>query len=133
MNNSGMPQLNPLSSDASEINSGASLSPLAEGSASAESSVELNPPSHAEQDEFKKPVMLSPEQNLQTQTKVPAAPRNGIEVVATRKGFYNQRRIKEGDEFKIRSEEEFGEWFKCKDAQFEKKRLEFVKNKKAKK
>lgn len=71
--------------------------------------------------------------DIQTQVSVRSAPNKGIEVVATRFGFYNQDRKREGDIFFIKSEDEFGEWMKCVDSEMEKKRIEFYKNKKAKK
>lgn len=55
----------------------------------------------------------------------------GIDVVATRKGFYNLQRLREGDVFKIKNFKEIGEWMKCLDPDLEKKRLEILKNKKA--
>lgn len=39
-----------------------------------------------------------------------AASSKPIEVIATRKGFYKQRRIAEGARFKIDSMEQFGTW-----------------------
>lgn len=55
--------------------------------------------------------------------------RRGIEVVALEKGFYNQNRIAEGNRFTIKSEEDFGTWFRCIDPVMEGKRLEAIKNK----
>ena len=77
-----------------------------------------------------KPELLNAKSDSKTEIKV-SAPKGGIPVVATRKGFYNQTRLKEGAEFKIKDESEFGDWFKCVDSQFEKMRLDFIKNKKA--
>jgi hypothetical protein len=57
----------------------------------------------------------------------------GIEVVATRKGFYNQRRISEGEKFIVKKKENLGEWMKCVDPALERERFNFFKNKKAKK
>lgn len=96
-------------------------------------SLTLDAPSH--EDAFQGPVIDTPENNLNNKSEVsiPLVPKKGIEVVALRKGFYNQMRWNEGDKFLIRSEKEFGEWFKCTDSYYEKKRLEFYKEKKAKK
>lgn len=80
-----------------------------------------------------KPQIANSEEKSNTTVNLPVVPKSGIEVVATRKGFYNQTRIKEGVEFKIKSEEDFGDWFKCKDPVFEKRRANFIKEKKAKK
>lgn len=97
-----------------------------------ESDSELNTPSHDEE-VFKKPEIVSPDQNSQTHVAIPLVSKKGIEVVAQRKGFYNQMRYREGDRFFIKNESEFGEWMKCVENVFEKKRIEFYKNKKAKK
>lgn len=59
--------------------------------------------------------------------------RKPIEVVATRRGFYDNQRKTEGESFTIKNFDEIGEWMKCVDSQLEKKRLEFFKQKKAKK
>jgi hypothetical protein len=98
----------------------------------AEDSGDNSPESDVNYDEFQKPVLQSPDMNIKTQVNVPLTPKRGIEVVAQRKGFYNQQRYKEGDKFLIKSEKEFGEWMKCIDPSFEKKRVEFLKAKKAK-
>jgi len=58
---------------------------------------------------------------------------SGIEVIADRKGFYNQSRIFKGEGFKVKSFEALGEWMICKDPVIEKKRKEFFKAKKARK
>lgn len=58
---------------------------------------------------------------------------SGIEVIATRKGFYNQTRVYEGQEFKVKDFDALGEWMKCIDPVVEKKRVQFFKDKKAKK
>ena len=92
-------------------------------------SKELDAPVHNDE----KPEFITPETTNKSEIKLPQAPtKKVIEVVATRKGFYNQNRIKEGEKFNLRSEAEFGEWFKCINPVLEKKRQEFLKNKKAK-
>ena len=55
-----------------------------------------------------------------------------IDVVALRKGFYNQHRLAEGDEFQVKKFEDLGEWMRCKDPVLEKKRVQFLKEKKEK-
>lgn len=114
-----MPEPNLDSSD-----SRSELSPFAEDSVvnAAESNV-LDTP---------RPSLANPDSDNASQRTI-IVPKKGIEVVAVRKGFYNLNRIKEGTKFFIKSEEQFGEWFKCVDPFFEKKRQEFVKAKKAKK
>lgn len=92
-----------------------------------ENKVELQAPVHEQ-----KPVIETPDTVNSSVAKV-SVPSKGIKVVATRKGFYNQTRMKEGEEFTIKSEEEFGEWFKCVDPKFEEKRQAFYKSKKVKK
>lgn len=66
-------------------------------------------------------------------SEVRSTPKKGIRVVATEKGFYNQLRREPGQEFNIKSEEDFGEWFYCIDPVAEAKRVEYVKSKKVKK
>ena len=122
-----MPSLD-KNSDALEINSGALSSPFAEDSASVESDVK-----EMYDNVEVKPAIENFDENLQTQVAIRSAPKKGIEVVATRNGFYNQSRYREGDSFLIKSEQEFGEWMKCVDPEMEKKRIEFYKNRKAKK
>jgi len=110
-----MPQMNPLQDSA--VNPAESLVP------------ELQAPIH---EEILKPVIKNAD-NEDSSKVVISVPKKGIEVVAMAKGFYNQNRYVEGDKFSIRSEQEFGEWMKCVDPAMEKRRIEFYKNKKAKK
>lgn len=102
----------------------------AEGSSQDDSS--LQPPSHEEVNHFEPPKYDSPEQSLSSEVDVPVVPKQGIEVVATRKGFYNQTRRVEGDEFFVKEFGELGDWMKCVDKHFEKKRVEAIKAKKQK-
>lgn len=97
----------------------------------ADSDVGLDTPSHNEED----PVSAAtPSIHVHaaapaTEVKVSLPPTKGIRVVATRKGFYNQMRYKDGDQFLIRSEADFGEWMKCLDPGMEAKRLKFYEQK----
>lgn len=92
-------------------------------------SEDLNVPGH----ELTKPHLDKAEEKDNSLVKVAFnTPRNGIEVMATRKGFYNQHRIQENETFKIGSFEELGDWMKCVDPDLEKKRLEILKSRKAK-
>jgi hypothetical protein len=128
-----MPQMPGMPSSGASVQSDSSLSPFAKDSGvnTSESDVMgLDTPSHEEE---KKPETISSQMNDVSQVKAPSVPKKGIEVVAIRKGFYNQTRYKEGDKFFIKSEESFGDWFSCVDPYFEKKRIEFYKSKKAKK
>lgn len=81
---------------------------------------------------LEKPQLNDPEKNDSVVT-VANMSQSGIKVVATRKGFYNQTRISEGQSFIIRSFEEVAEWMSCVDPIIEKKRIQFIKDKKAKK
>lgn len=65
-----------------------------------------------------------------TRVDVPKAASNGIEVVATRSGFFAQQRKVEGDKFFVSKFEQLGEWMKCLDTEMEKKRVAFFKEKK---
>lgn len=109
-----MPSLNTLNTDSSDI-----------------SDESLTLPNH--EDVVVKPTIISPDDTLATETKIPLAPAKGIDVVATGKGFYNQTRHREGDKFVVKSFEEIGSWMMCLDPVFEKKRQEILKNKKARK
>lgn len=87
---------------------------------------DLNIPSHKED----KPSIIDPGK-VDSKIDLPSAPKSGIEVVAVRKGFFNQQRVEPGVKFIIRSEKQFGDWFECIDPLYEKKRKEFYKYKKA--
>jgi len=54
----------------------------------------------------------------------------GIEVVATRAGFYKQRRLSKGDKFKVSKKEDFGAWMSCTDPEAEKQRVQYLSEKK---
>lgn len=91
----------------------------------------LGVPSHEE--EFKKPEFETQTKTIANSLSISEAPKGGIEVVALRKGFYNQYRIREGERFKIRSLKEYGRWMQCVESKFEKQAQEFLKAKKARK
>lgn len=138
MNSQQMPQMPslPQQNQSSSAEVKASEVPFTEGSVekSAGPEVELNTPFHQESspvaDEFQVPQANVNVQEPSNEMKMPQpVAKRGIPVVATRKGFYNQNRYKEGDKFSIRSEEEFGEWFKCVDPAMEAKRVKFLKDK----
>lgn len=78
-----------------------------------------------------KPEIIKPNE-ADNEVKIPIVPKGGIEVVATRKGFYGQMRKREGDVFTVPKFESLGEWMRCKDPVLEKKRVEFFKEKKKK-
>lgn len=92
------------------------------------SSESLDVPSH----EDDKPKLMDPAADS-TKVATVIAPKKGIEVVATRKAFYNQNRIVEDQRLFLKSEEDLGEWHYCVDSFWEKKRVEYLKQKKAKK
>ena len=103
---------------------------LDESLVSSESSNELETPEHTE--EFKAPEIDKGEFRNDSEKLIPTiSAKKAIECIADRKGFYNQERLEEGDKFKIKSEEEFGEWFHCVDPDLERKRKLFLKEKKA--
>jgi len=89
--------------------------------------------SPSQEEIFPKQEYVGGEKDIATNVKMPLAPKSGIEVVATRKGFYGQRRINEGDEFRVKKFEDLGQWMKCKDKDLERQRVKFFKDKKAKK
>lgn len=110
------------------VNNGSS-SPLVDGLDSSDPS-SLDAPLHED-----KPIIETGDRSDSNKSilSVPSAPKKGIEVVALRDGFYNQMRKAQGSKFTIRDESEFGEWFRCVEPSFEKKRVNFYKEKKAKK
>ena len=133
--NNKMPSMPSIPSISTPISGEAPVSqvPFTEESEvnSSDSDVGLDIPSHDED-----PIAhLTPQINTALQApsnelKMPQArAQRGIPVVATRKGFYNQMRFKEGDEFLIRSEQDFGEWMMCVDPALEKKRKAYFEQK----
>ncbi len=123
MKNNKMPGMPSLVSDGAE----ALLSPESEVSIGSDASdlaeSLLEAPVH-------KPTLISAE-NKSVSTVKASAPKKGLEVVALRKGFYNQHRLREGDSFTIKSFEDLGDWMKCVDPDLQKKHLENLKYKKA--
>lgn len=101
----------------------------------------INPPKHEEEEvkgtevekneELEKPKLRTLEQTISNTFEVPEVPKRGIEVVASMKGFYNNRRIREGQKFFVKNFEDLGAWMICEDKALERKRLEFLKQKKA--
>lgn len=80
-----------------------------------------------------KPSIITADETDNSKVNIPLAPKSGIEVIATRKGFYGQMRKKVGDKFTVKKVEWLGEWMKCVDPALERERVKFLKNKKAKK
>jgi len=78
-------------------------------------------------------IYNDPEKAACNNVTIPLIPKLGIAVTATRRGFFAQQRIKEGEEFIVKAFESLGDWMKCKDSELEKKRIQFLKDKKAKK
>lgn len=124
MNNKLMPTMPILNYSDDGDSESSSLSPVP---AFPKGDAGLEVPEH-----FKKPSFDTVESKNNSQVTVKLS-KNGIEVVALRKGFYNQHRIRENDLFLVKSFEELGEWMKCVDPDLQKKHLENLKNKKAKK
>jgi hypothetical protein len=91
---------------------------------------DLSIPTHSEP-QVRPPVIIKDAGESDSEVKV-MIPKEGIEVVATRKGFYNQNRYEPSDRFFVTSFEHLGEWMECVDKVFEKKRIEALKIKKAK-
>lgn len=54
---------------------------------------------------------------------------SGIEVVALREGFFNSRRIKEGQVFMVSSESKLGSWMKCTNPEAQKVHAKKMKDK----
>lgn len=117
----GMPQAPVQPVEKKEENSPVLQVPEIEKEVEKESSNEI---------ELSKPVIENASDNNSV-VEVSNLSGRAIEVVATRPGFYNQTRLKEGQEFVIAKFDHLGEWMRCKDPVLEKKRVEFFKKKKA--
>lgn len=74
-------------------------------------------------------IVQAPQVDKQPEVKPEAQP-SSMEVVAMRDGFMFNTRIKEGDKFSIKSEEQFGSWFRCLDPKMEEKRIKYLEDKK---
>lgn len=121
MKNFSMPSMPSIKSGSTDSSSESDLSP-----SFAEDSVEQSAGS-AEVD-TERPILID---TSKSGNQAEVRPRSrGIKVVAVEKGFYNQMRLNDGDEFTIRSEEDFGSWFRCIDMVLEEKRKAAMKNKK---
>ena len=89
----------------------------------------LNPPEHNVEE--KPPILDNVDNKVNNKVDIPLVPeKKGIEVVATRAGFYNQHRKEKDDKFIVSKFKKLGEWMKCVDPVIEKKRVEFFIKKK---
>lgn len=79
-----------------------------------------------------KPKIIDPSKN-DSVIEVTKMRSSGIEVIANRKGFYNQRRLVTGDKFKVKNFEALGEWMNCVDPVIEKQRVKVLQEKKVRK
>lgn len=80
--------------------------------------------------EAKAPAAQEEKQEQAPAPKAPPRP-SGIQVVARRKGFYNQDRKKEGDKFLIKKVSDFGSWMRCVDPSAEQECQKYLKSKRA--
>ena len=94
-----------------------------------ELSESLSTPGHLEE----KVKIINAGEDNSSETEVPKTASSGIEVVALRKGFYNQLRISEGAKFTVTSMEKLGEWMRCVDPTIEKAHQKMIREKKARK
>lgn len=78
------------------------------------------------------PSQASEESGAEQAEQPQAAPKvsRGIDVVALRSGFYEQRRIIEGEKFTVKKAEQLGSWMRCIDPVMQKKHQENLKAKK---
>lgn len=104
------------------------------------STTQLDTPSHegaepvkseVESEALNKPKLHTLESTVSNQMEFPV-PQGEIEVEALRKGFYNNNRIRVGKVFKISRFEQIGSWMKCTDPKLEKRRIEFLNEKRRK-
>lgn len=79
-----------------------------------------------------KPEYVNPDTLNKANIDIPKFPKGGIEVVAIRKGFYNQTRIDVGKKFKVKKKEDLGEWMECVEFDLERERVKILKEKKEK-
>jgi len=82
-----------------------------------------------EESELKKPKYTTAETKIHNSLKIPES-KEGFEAIATRPGFYNQFRLKTDDQFTIDSFEAVGDWMRMVDPDHEKKRVQFLREKK---
>lgn len=82
-----------------------------------------------EETESERPTYVTSETTNNSVMNLPRFPKNGIEVEATRKGFYNQNRINPGKIFKVKKPEHLATWMKCTDPDLEKERVKLFKEK----
>jgi len=75
---------------------------------------------------------ITPETKLDSIVEIPSIPKKGIDVVATRAGFFGNRRIAIGQKFVVKTLEGLGLWMKCEDPELEKKRVKILEDKKIK-
>ncbi len=75
---------------------------------------------------------ITPETDLDSVIKVPVVPKKGIDVIATRAGFFGQQRISLGQKFVVKNFEQLGLWMKCEDKDLERKRVKSLEDKKRK-
>lgn len=85
------------------------------------------------EDSVQAPKLHSHETTISNSLENVMIPKGGIKVVALRKGFYNQNRLSKGAKFTVKSFDELGLWMRCEDSDLEKKRVQFLKEKKARK
>lgn len=86
-----------------------------------------------ESDILEAPKYKSLEKDNDSNVSIPKPPKDGIEVVATRKGFYNQTRLNEGQKFKVRKKEDLATWMECVEPALERERIKLLNEKRAKK
>lgn len=105
-----------------------------EGGVNPSPEVGVNPSPEVEEnkEESKEPASAPVDPQIANKVNVGALPQGKIEVRATRKGFYRQNRRKKGDKFKISKFEDVGDWMVCIDPVMEKKRKQFLVEKKKK-
>ena len=96
----------------------------------AEQSAGLAVPKH-EEVVLPKVEIEDPSTKSSTEVKIPQAPKGGIQVIATREGFFNQMRTKKGTKFIVPKIESLGEWMECIDPVMEKERIRQMNKKKA--
>lgn len=82
----------------------------------------LHVPSHELVQPAKPVEIIDPAKDNDSSVSIPLVSRHGIKVVATRKGFYGQQRIKEGQAFVCKDFKSLGAWMKCLDPVLEKER-----------
>ena len=109
------------------MNKGSDKTQVMSDSSLGEAGEPKNPPAELRDSKVEYDTQAAPNNSFEL-----SKPKGEILVVATSRGFYDNRRISEGQKLTVRSFESLGQWMKCVDPRVELERLKFFKEKKQK-